>query len=183
VSGRCKSGLKSRVRKARPCCRLMKGPFEKSPREELECPPARGREGWGSCLGTGVVAARAQVISNTAMSNARIEPDRPDHDKRTFECPNCGNEHSEVVKFGLCAILDRHAGIRQYEVTMRSPRAPTCVKCSAPMREVTGMLPIGLTVKGTPIFRCTRCKDIRWVKRRNRRPLVGGLVIQGHANS
>ena len=33
------------------------------------------------------------------MLLARIEPDKPDHDKRTFECPSCGNEHSEVVKF------------------------------------------------------------------------------------
>ncbi len=30
---------------------------------------------------------------------ARIEPDMPDHDKRTFECAKCGNEHTEVVKF------------------------------------------------------------------------------------
>ena len=28
---------------------------------------------------------------------ARIEPDRPDHDKRTFECQACGKITSEVV--------------------------------------------------------------------------------------
>jgi hypothetical protein len=33
------------------------------------------------------------------MLLARIEPDKPDHDKRTFECAGCGNEHSEVVKY------------------------------------------------------------------------------------
>ena len=33
------------------------------------------------------------------MMLSRIEPDKPDHDKRSFECVNCGNEHSEVVKF------------------------------------------------------------------------------------
>jgi len=33
------------------------------------------------------------------MMLARIEPDRPDHDKRLFECSKCGNEHSEIVKF------------------------------------------------------------------------------------
>ena len=33
------------------------------------------------------------------MLLSRIEPDAPDHDKRTFECPACGNELSEVVKF------------------------------------------------------------------------------------
>ena len=30
---------------------------------------------------------------------ARIEPDRPDHDKRTFECQACGKITSEVVKY------------------------------------------------------------------------------------
>ena len=35
----------------------------------------------------------------TKMKLARIEPDKPDHDKRSFECEKCGNEHSEVVKF------------------------------------------------------------------------------------
>jgi predicted RNA-binding Zn-ribbon protein involved in translation (DUF1610 family) len=35
------------------------------------------------------------------MMLARIHPitGRPSHDERTFECPNCGNEISEVVKF------------------------------------------------------------------------------------
>jgi len=30
---------------------------------------------------------------------SRIEPDKPDHDKRSFECIKCGNEHTEVVKY------------------------------------------------------------------------------------
>jgi hypothetical protein len=30
---------------------------------------------------------------------ARIEPDRPDHDKRTFECKACGKTMAEVVKY------------------------------------------------------------------------------------
>ena len=30
---------------------------------------------------------------------ARIEPDEPGHDKRTFECPQCENVVSEVVKY------------------------------------------------------------------------------------
>jgi len=35
------------------------------------------------------------------MMLARFSParDKPDHDQRTFECPKCGNEISEVVKF------------------------------------------------------------------------------------
>jgi transcription elongation factor Elf1 len=33
------------------------------------------------------------------MLLARIEPDKPDHDKRTFECPKCGNSESFVVKY------------------------------------------------------------------------------------
>lgn len=37
----------------------------------------------------------------TRMMLARITPvrDKPDHDKRSFECPKCGNEISDVVKF------------------------------------------------------------------------------------
>jgi hypothetical protein len=30
---------------------------------------------------------------------ARIEPDKPDHDRRTFECPSCEHSHTEVVKY------------------------------------------------------------------------------------
>jgi transposase-like protein len=31
------------------------------------------------------------------MMMARIEPDVPGHDRRTFECKNCGNAKTEVV--------------------------------------------------------------------------------------
>jgi transposase-like protein len=30
---------------------------------------------------------------------ARIEPDEPGHDKRTFECPSCEKVVSEIVKY------------------------------------------------------------------------------------
>jgi hypothetical protein len=30
---------------------------------------------------------------------ARIEPDEPGHDKRTFECAQCENVVSEIVKY------------------------------------------------------------------------------------
>lgn len=30
---------------------------------------------------------------------ARIEPDEPGHDKRTFECPHCEMAVSEIVKY------------------------------------------------------------------------------------
>jgi len=30
---------------------------------------------------------------------ARIEPDKPDHDRRTFECSICKSETIEVVKY------------------------------------------------------------------------------------
>ena len=33
------------------------------------------------------------------MMLARIEPDHLHHDKRTFECSNCGNETTEIVRF------------------------------------------------------------------------------------
>jgi hypothetical protein len=35
----------------------------------------------------------------TLMWLARIEPDEPDHDRRTFECPRCQDELTEVVKY------------------------------------------------------------------------------------
>ena len=30
---------------------------------------------------------------------ARIAPDRPDHDQRTFECPECDHAITEIVKY------------------------------------------------------------------------------------
>jgi hypothetical protein len=30
---------------------------------------------------------------------ARIEPDTPDHDKRTFDCHACGNTIIEIAKY------------------------------------------------------------------------------------
>jgi transposase-like protein len=30
---------------------------------------------------------------------ARIEPDKPDYDRRTFECPECDHSLTEVVKY------------------------------------------------------------------------------------
>jgi hypothetical protein len=30
---------------------------------------------------------------------ASVEPDQPDHDKRTFECPMCPNFTVKVVKY------------------------------------------------------------------------------------
>jgi transcription elongation factor Elf1 len=33
------------------------------------------------------------------MMLSRIEPDMPDHDKRTFECSMCNHEESFVVKY------------------------------------------------------------------------------------
>jgi hypothetical protein len=38
-------------------------------------------------------------VCGTKMLLARIEPDKPDHDKRTFECAKCGNTESFVVKY------------------------------------------------------------------------------------
>jgi len=35
----------------------------------------------------------------TSMMLARIEPDSPGHDRRTFECPNCDHERTVVVEF------------------------------------------------------------------------------------
>ena len=35
----------------------------------------------------------------TQMTLAKIEPDKPNHDKRTFECPKCKHEENVIVKF------------------------------------------------------------------------------------
>jgi hypothetical protein len=35
----------------------------------------------------------------TPMWLARIEPDKPHHDKRTYECSACDNVVTEIVKF------------------------------------------------------------------------------------
>jgi transposase-like protein len=38
-------------------------------------------------------------VCGTRMWIARIEPDEPGHDRRTFECPECDNTISDVVKY------------------------------------------------------------------------------------
>jgi ribosomal protein S27AE len=35
----------------------------------------------------------------STMLLARIEPDKPGHDRRTFQCGKCGHCSSEVVKY------------------------------------------------------------------------------------
>jgi len=35
----------------------------------------------------------------TQMVLARIEPDKPDYDRRTFECAQCGHSESLTVKY------------------------------------------------------------------------------------
>ncbi len=35
----------------------------------------------------------------TQMLLALVEPDKPDHDKRTFECPVCEHSESFVAKY------------------------------------------------------------------------------------
>jgi transposase-like protein len=48
----------------------------------------------------GVVVIRPQCPAcGHQMWITRIEPDKPDYDKRTFECPECKNELTEIVKY------------------------------------------------------------------------------------
>jgi len=35
----------------------------------------------------------------TPMWLVSIEPDKPDHDRRTFECPRCQSEQIAVVRY------------------------------------------------------------------------------------
>ena len=39
------------------------------------------------------------VLCKSQMWLAYIEPDEPDHDKRTFECPACPNVRVEIVRY------------------------------------------------------------------------------------
>lgn len=50
---------------------------------------------------TRTMAAKRPSCPNcgTEMMISRIEPDKPDHDMRTFECPKCNHDVSLVVKY------------------------------------------------------------------------------------
>jgi hypothetical protein len=57
-----------------------------------------------------------------------IEPDEPDHDKRVFECPECRNTTTQVVRYRALSFLD----IAEHE----SPSAAshflaTCRRCGS----------------------------------------------------
>jgi hypothetical protein len=36
---------------------------------------------------------------------ARIEPDKPDHDKRTFDCSLCDYQETKIVKRGIGRLI------------------------------------------------------------------------------
>lgn len=50
---------------------------------------------------SGSPSAFAAILPQLRLADvaSRIEPDSPDHDKRTFECPKCENVVSEIVKY------------------------------------------------------------------------------------
>ena len=58
--------------------------------QQLESPPTLLGIGRPNCprCGTRMMLARINHMSGA-----------PDHDQRTFDCPNCGNETNEVVQF------------------------------------------------------------------------------------
>jgi hypothetical protein len=45
------------------------------------------------------IASPKCATCGAQMWLASIEPDMPDHDRRTFECPRCLDEHVAVVKY------------------------------------------------------------------------------------
>ena len=47
---------------------------------------------------SGSPSAFAAILPQLRLADvaSRIEPDSPDHDKRTFECPKCENVVSEI---------------------------------------------------------------------------------------
>jgi hypothetical protein len=47
-----------------------------------------------------VVVARPKCTTcGTRMSLVRIFPDKPGYDQRTYECPRCEREVTEIVRF------------------------------------------------------------------------------------
>jgi len=45
------------------------------------------------------IAAPKCPKCGTHMWLARIEPDAPDYDRRTYECPECDHSVTEIVKY------------------------------------------------------------------------------------
>ena len=45
-----------------------------------------------------IVGPRCPVCA-TQMALIRIEPDKPDHDRRTFDCASCGHAETVVVRY------------------------------------------------------------------------------------
>jgi hypothetical protein len=81
--------------------------------------------------GDGVVMRLSHLISpnidegrpqcptcGTRMWIARIEPDEPGYDRRTFECPECDRELVEVVN------MDKRARASAYPGTLRASHRP-----------------------------------------------------------
>jgi transposase len=54
-----------------------------------------------------IIASASRVVilrpncsrCGTRMSLARIFPDKPGYDQRTYECPHCEHEVTEIVRF------------------------------------------------------------------------------------
>ncbi len=56
--------------------------------------------------GTNLIERPPCIKCGTQMLLTRIEPDKPDHDRRTFECPECAYQESIVVKYQQVAEAD-----------------------------------------------------------------------------
>jgi len=58
---------------------------------------------------------------------ARIEPDKPDHDLRTFECPTCEHTETKDVKFTYRALAPNGLEpLRRHRMSALPPRADMC---------------------------------------------------------
>src|SRR5277367_295129 len=54
---------------------------------------------WIFQAGANLIERPPCIKCGTQMLLTRIEPDKPDHDRRTFECPECAHAESIVVKY------------------------------------------------------------------------------------
>ena len=82
---------------------MVRRPGQASVAESSVLPPAnRGVENdvYRNTLDNTPINARPDCPQCAAqMYLARIEPERPGHDLRTFECPRCQHVETAVVKF------------------------------------------------------------------------------------
>lgn len=55
-----------------------------------------------------------------------IEPDKPDHDKRVFDCPECKSTVTQVVKYREGSVMDAEQRDSPFVASVLSKSCPKC---------------------------------------------------------